>query len=147
MKRHQDFTSTKLICRFLQQQQQQQQCVLSHFTTILARDRQDHFFFDLKSDPQSDILIDVTEFCYIIMYEMSQFWQKSFYYFFLFFLLGHISTLARSHSIASAGDKSLILSTVSNVSPPVPMHHQSMSRHAGDLANERLLHELQMTKK
>jgi hypothetical protein len=60
---------------------------------------------------------------------------------------GHISTLARSHSIASAGDKSLILSTVSNVLPPVPMHHQSMSRHAGDLANERLLHELQMTKK
>merc|ERR1712029_305283 len=60
---------------------------------------------------------------------------------------GQSSTLSRSHSIASAGDKSLILSTVSstsNASSPPTMHHQS-SRH--ELSNEMLLHELQITKK
>ena len=58
---------------------------------------------------------------------------------FLFFP-GQSSTLSRSHSIASAGDKSLILSTVS--SPNTTMHHPG--RHVSDVSNERLLHELQM---
>ena len=61
---------------------------------------------------------------------------------FLFFP-GQSSTLSRSHSIASAGDKSLILSTVS--SPNTTMHHPG--RHVSDVSNERLLHELQMSKK
>merc|ERR1712020_549758 len=56
---------------------------------------------------------------------------------------GQSSTLSRSHSIASAGDKSLILSTVS--SPNTTMHHPG--RHVSDVSNERLLHELQMSKK
>ena len=59
------------------------------------------------------------------------------------FLPGQSSTLSRSHSIASAGDKSLILSTVS--SPNTTMHHPG--RHVSDVSNERLLHELQMSKK
>ena len=59
------------------------------------------------------------------------------------FLSGQSSTLSRSHSIASAGDKSLILSTVS--SPNTTMHHPG--RHVSDVSNERLLHELQMSKK
>jgi len=79
---------------------------------------------------------------------------------------GQSSTLSRSHSIASAGDKSLILSTVGSSSsqlllpppqggnaassPPsssaaASMHHPSL-RH--ELSTEqRLLHELQITKK
>merc|ERR1712079_742729 len=44
---------------------------------------------------------------------------------------------------ASAGDKSLILSTVSL--PNTTMHHPG--RHVSDVSNERLLHELQMSKK
>ena len=59
------------------------------------------------------------------------------------FFPGQSSTLSRSHSIASAGDKSLILSTVS--SPNTTMHHPG--RHVSDVSNERLLHELQMSKK
>ena len=62
---------------------------------------------------------------------------------FIPFFPGQSSTLSRSHSIASAGDKSLILSTVS--SPNTTMHHPG--RHVSDVSNERLLHELQMSKK
>jgi hypothetical protein len=57
---------------------------------------------------------------------------------------GQSSTLSRSHSIASAGDKSLILSTVS--SPNATMHGHP-GRHISDVSNERLLDELQMSKK
>ena len=65
--------------------------------------------------------------------------------FFFIHFLGQSSTLSRSHSIASAGDKSLILSTVVSTSPNTSMHHPG--RHGLDISGERLLHELQMSKK
>ena len=77
------------------------------------------------------------------VYEFLKMYFVFFSLYLLFILLGQSSTLSRSHSIASAGDKSLILSTVS--SPNTSMHHPS--RHVSDVSNERLLHELQMSKK
>ena len=65
--------------------------------------------------------------------------------FFFIHFIGQSSTLSRSHSIASAGDKSLILSTVVSTSPNTSMHHPG--RHGLDISGERLLHELQMSKK
>ena len=58
---------------------------------------------------------------------------SSFYSCLNFFMLGAVSTLSRSHSIASAGDKSLVMSS-----------GRSMDI---DKNPDRLMHELQIAKK